>query len=73
MERRSEALPKKEASLPGAALVSFLKETKGVTTWTVCDLTKFLNTGAATGKQALPILEMQGYVKPTGSKRKMNT
>jgi len=66
-ERRSQAPPKKVA-LPAAALLSFLKETRATTTWTVRDLAKSLNMSPAAAKQALAILEMQGYVKPTESK-----
>ncbi len=65
-ERRSQA-PPNEVALPAAALLSFLKETRGATTWTVRDLAKSLNISPAAARQALAILEMQGYVKP-GSK-----
>ena len=56
-----------KTSLPAAALLSFLKGTRGQTTWTQRDLAKSLNITSAAAKQALAILEMQGYVKPTGS------
>jgi hypothetical protein len=49
-------------------LFSFLKETRGVTSWTSHDLEKSLNLSPVVAKQALAILEMQAYVKPTGSK-----
>jgi|SRR5690242_12802368 DNA-binding transcriptional regulator YhcF (GntR family) len=55
-------------SLPAAALFSFLKETRGETSWTVSDFAKTLRLSKAAAKQALAILEMQGYVKPLGSK-----
>jgi len=60
-------------SLPAAALFSFLKGTRGITSWTVRDLAKTLNVSPAAAKQALAILEMQGYVKPTGSSDWMTT
>jgi hypothetical protein len=55
-------------SLPVAALFSFLKQTRGAPTWTLHDMAKALHIGPSAGKQALAMLEMQGYVKPTGSK-----
>jgi DNA-binding transcriptional regulator YhcF (GntR family) len=54
--------------LPAAALLNFLKETRGATNWTSRDLAKSLKISPAAAKRALPILEMQGYVKPSGSK-----
>ena len=54
--------------LPAAALLSFLKEMRGATNWTSRDLAKSLNISPTAAKQALPILEMQGYVKQSGSK-----
>lgn len=54
--------------MPAAALLSFLKETRGATAWTLRDLTRTLRLGTAAAKQAIAILEMQGYVKPSGSK-----
>ena len=62
-----------KVSLPAAALLSFLKGTRGATTWTVRDLTKTLKLSPAEAKQAIAILEMQGYIKPTGSKREWIT
>jgi hypothetical protein len=59
-ERRSLA----QSSLPAAALLSFLKETRGIPNWTVRDLAKCLKIGTVEVKQALAILQMQGYVKP---------
>jgi len=38
-----------------------------MTSWTARDLAKSLIISPAAAKQALTILEMQGYVKPTGS------
>ena len=55
-------------SLPAAALLSFLKETRDATPWSLRNLTQTLKLGAAAAKQAIAILEMQGYVKPSGSK-----
>ena len=71
-ERRSEPQSSK-ASLPATALFSFLKETRGITSWTTRDFAKTLNLSTADAKEALAILEMQGYVRPTGSKQWMTT
>jgi hypothetical protein len=54
-------------------LFSFLKETRGITSWTGRDFAKTLNLSTADAKEALAILEMQGYVKATGSKEWMTT
>ena len=62
-ERRSQAQPTK-VSLPAAALLSFLRKTRGATSWTVRDLAKSLNIAPIAARQGLAILEMQGYVKP---------
>jgi hypothetical protein len=66
-ERPSEPQPNR-ASLQAAALFSFLKETRGITSWAAHDLSKTLNLRPAATKEALAILEMQGYVKPAESK-----
>jgi DNA-binding transcriptional regulator YhcF (GntR family) len=60
--------PANRVSLPATALLSFLKETRGVTSWTTRDFAKTLNLNTADAKEALAILEMQGYVKPAESK-----
>lgn len=62
-----------KASLSAAALFSFLKETRGLTTWMVRDLATTLTLSNAAAKQALTILEMQGYAKPAGSKNEWIT
>ena len=63
----SQANKKASISLPAAALLSFLKETRGAT-WTVRDLTKTLKLSPAAAKEAIAILQMQGYVNSAGSK-----
>lgn len=55
-----------KASVFAAAAFSFLKETKGLLTWTLNDLAKSLKISVAEGKQVLAALEMQGYIKPHG-------
>ena len=60
-------------SLPAAALLSFLKETRGRTSWAERDLVKSLNITSAAAKQALAILEMQGYVNQAGKHEWLTT
>lgn len=55
-------------SLPATALFSFLRETRGTTGWTRRDFAKTLNLSTVDAKEALAILEMQGYIKPAESK-----
>ena len=62
------AKPQQTLALPAAALFSFVKETRGLTSWTSRDLQKSLKIGATAAKQALATLEMQGYVKSSGTK-----
>jgi hypothetical protein len=52
------------SSVSAAAAFSFLKQTKGLLTWTLYDLAKSLKISVAEGKQALAALAMQGYIKP---------
>jgi hypothetical protein len=56
-----------QASVSAAAAFSFLKETKGLLTWTPGDLEKSLKISLAEAKQVLAALEMQGYIKPQGN------
>src|SRR5450755_1647943 len=51
-------------SVPAAAVMSFLKDTRGSLTWTTLDLAEALGTTAAEAAKVLAIMEMQGYVKP---------
>jgi hypothetical protein len=66
-DRPSRVQAANNVSIPPAALFSFLKETRGMTSWTARDLARALKISPAAAKQALAILEMQGYVKPNGS------
>ena len=60
-------------SVFAAAAFSFLKETKGLLTWTLNDLAKSLKISVAEGKQVLAALEMQGYIKPHGRDQWLTT
>lgn len=61
-----EARRERGGSIPAAAVFSFLKETRGKTSWTTRDLLKSLRMAPAGARQALAALEMQGYIKPAG-------
>lgn len=52
-------------SVPAAAVMSFLKDTRGSLTWTTRDLAETLGIANADAAKVLTIMEMQGYVKPT--------
>ncbi len=60
-------------SIPAGEALSFLRETRGVTTWTARDMADSLKIGVADAKRVIPILELQGYVKPAGSNEWMTT
>jgi hypothetical protein len=62
-----------KAAVFAAAAFSFLKETKGLLTWTLNDLAKSLKISVAEGKQVLAALEMQGYIKPHGRDQWLTT
>lgn len=54
------------SSLPAAAVLSFLKETRGISSWNLKDLTKSLRISAAEAKRAAALVEVQGYIERTG-------
>ena len=61
-------------AVPAAAVMSFLKDTRGSVTWTARDLAETLGISAAEATKVLAIMEMQGYVKPTqGGKQWLTT
>lgn len=58
--------PRSLLSLPAAELFSFLKEIRAAQTWTEKDLSNTLNINAAQAKDAVAVLELQGYIEPAG-------
>jgi hypothetical protein len=48
---------------PLAAVLSFLKDTRGVVTWTAKEMAERLGLESREGTQILAVMEMQGYVK----------
>lgn len=57
--------------LPAAELLSFLKQTHGP--WTKWELSKALNISSAEAKQAVAVMQLQGYVEPIGRTQKWRT
>jgi hypothetical protein len=60
-------------SVPAAAVMSFLKDTRGMINWTERDLSNSLGIAAAETTKVLTIMEMQGYVKPAQGGREWFT
>jgi hypothetical protein len=53
------------SSLPAAEVLSFLKDSRGTSTWTEQDLAQTLNLSPAEAKQALAVLQLEGYIEHT--------
>lgn len=51
-------------AIPAAQALSFLKETRGLLTWTVGDLARALNISKSAAERVIAILQIQGYVVP---------
>jgi hypothetical protein len=66
---KSKPLP----SLPAAEALSFLQETRGISTWTVRDMAKSLHISPTDAKRVIAVLELQGYVKPAAADEWMTT
>jgi hypothetical protein len=54
--------------VPAAAVMSFLKDTRGLLTWTTRDLVDTLRITPKDAMNVIPIMEMQGYVKAAHGK-----
>lgn len=65
--RRAKSEKSASPQLVREAVFSFLKDTRGMISWTARDLAETLNVTPAQANIALPVLEMQGYVKLTGN------
>jgi len=59
--------------ITAAEALSFLKETKGVVSWTSRDLAETLHLAVKEADQVLAVLELQGYVKPATGKTEWMT
>jgi hypothetical protein len=69
--KKTAKRPQKEArhsgelpSVPIEAVFSFLKSTKGTSSWTKQDFADALKISLADAAKILPVLEMQGYIHP---------
>ena len=51
-------------AIPAAQALSFLKETRGLLTWTLGDLARALNISKSAAERVIAILQIQGYVVP---------
>jgi hypothetical protein len=60
-------------SVPAAAVMSFLKDTRGLMTWTTRDLAEALDISASEAAKVITIMEMQGYVKAAQAAREWFT
>jgi len=49
-------------AIPAEAALSFLRETRGLSTWSARDMANPLNISLAEAKQVIAVLKMQGYV-----------
>jgi DNA-binding transcriptional regulator YhcF (GntR family) len=61
------------ASVPAAEALSFLRDTRGLSTWAIRDAAKTLNVSFAEAKRVIAILELQGYVKASSHNEWMTT
>lgn len=60
-------------SMPAAEAFSFLRETRGLTTWSLRDMAKSLKITVPDAEHVAAILQLQGYVKPAGTNEWMTT
>jgi hypothetical protein len=59
--------------LPAAELLSFLKEVRGVQTWTEKDLASSLRIGLPQAKEAIAVLQLQGLHRPSRQYEKVES
>jgi DNA-binding transcriptional regulator YhcF (GntR family) len=71
----SKSKPPREVmpSVSAAAVMSFLKDTRGLLTWTTRDLAETLGIPASEAAKVITIMEMQGYVKAAEGSREWFT
>ena len=60
-------------NLVAAELLSFLKQTRAAVPWTERDLAKTLNIGVNEARQALTVMQFEGYVASAGGPGKWRT
>jgi hypothetical protein len=62
-QTRTAPKPIQLPSIPLAAVLSFVKETRGTLTWSIQDMVRSLKIGEPEANQIIGILSLQGYVK----------
>jgi hypothetical protein len=70
---KSKATGELMPSVPAAAVMSFLKDTRALLTWTTRDLVETLDIPASEAAKVIPFMEMQGYVKAAKGAREWFT
>jgi hypothetical protein len=60
-------------SVPAAAVMSFLKDTRSLLSWTTRDLAETLDIPSSEAAKVITIMEMQGYVKAAQASREWFT
>jgi DNA-binding transcriptional regulator YhcF (GntR family) len=63
MQRNSKVPADKQPSISAEAALSFLKDTKGMLTWSARDLADSLRINRGDAQRVIPFLEAQGYVQ----------
>ena len=63
MVRRTAQISPPSTSIPAAAAISFMRETRGLVSWTVKDLQRSLLIPVPQARDVIQALELQGYVK----------
>ena len=56
------------APIPAEAAMSFLRDTKGLLTWSLRDMSQTLNISSEEAERVVALLEIQGYVQPEAHK-----
>jgi hypothetical protein len=71
----SKSKPPREVmpSISAAAVMSFLKDTRGLVSWTTRDLAETLDIPSSEAAKVITIMEMQGYVKAAEAARQWFT
>lgn len=72
-DRNIDAAVATTRSMPAAEAFSFLRETRGLTTWTARDMANSLRITPNDAEHVAAILQLQGYVKPAGINEWMTT
>jgi hypothetical protein len=61
-------ISRSRVALPAEAALSFLRDTKGVVSWSLRDLSQTLNIPREEAERVVALLQIQGYVQPESHK-----